>query len=104
MLKHCVFVNFDAATARSDRQQVLAELGSLVSEIDGMIDYSYGPNLDFENKSAAFGDGFICTFKDRAAQRAYETHPRHVELGSKLVDMCVGGHEGIMVFDLEVAG
>lgn len=102
MLKHCVFVKFDAAAVASDRQQVLVDLGSLVGEIDGMMDYSHGPNLDFEKKSPGFSYGFICTFKDRAAHLVYETHPKHVALGSRLVEMCEGGHQGIMVFDLEV--
>ena len=68
----------------------------------GLLDFCFSANLNFENKSTDYGDGFIVTFKDFDAHLAYERHPNHVTLGSKLVSMCVGGYEGIIVFDLEV--
>lgn len=102
MLKHCVFVSFLDEVEVETRMDILGGFGRLVGEIDGMIDYSYGPNLDFENKSEAFGDGFIVTFSDRSAHLAYEAHPLHVELGTKLVSLCKGEHDGIIVFDLQV--
>lgn len=65
-----------------------------------MLDYCFGPNRDFENKSAAYQDGFIVTFTDRDAHLAYETHPLHQKIGSKMVEMCENGHDDIIVFDL----
>ena len=101
MLKHCVFVSFLDEIEVKTRMDILGEFGKLVDEIDGMIDYTYGPNLDFENKSEAFADGFIVTFRDRSAHLAYEAHPLHIELGNMLVSLCKGGHDGIIVFDLQ---
>ena len=102
MLKHCVFVNFRTNVAAEDRERVLSGFGTLLDEVDGMIDYSHGPNLDFEQKSQAYDSGFVITFADRAAHLAYEQHPKHVALGGELVAMCEGGHNGIIVFDLQV--
>lgn len=83
---------------------VICRLGELVDEIDGMLNFRGGPNRDFENKSPEYSHGFVVTFRDRAAHLAYERHPRHVELGARLVSMCRGGAEGIVVYDIDSAG
>lgn len=44
----------------------------------------------------------LVTFRGRTAHLAYEAYPLHIELGAKLMSLCKGGHEGIIVFDLEV--
>ncbi|WP_375569019.1 Dabb family protein [Ahrensia marina] len=102
MLKHCVFVNFKPDCSQIERDKVLAGFAAVADDVPGMLDYCYGPNLDYENKSDAYRDGFIVTFADRDAHLAYENHPLHRELGARMVDMCVGGHDGIIVFDLHV--
>ena len=100
MLAHCVFLNFSDAYDAEERLAVLRGLGELVDQIDGMVGFHYGPNLDFENKTPNHKDGFIVMFRDREAHLKYEQHPRHVELGGQLVDMCVGGADGILVYDI----
>lgn len=102
MLKHCVFVTFKPEHTQAERDAVLAGFAAVADYVPGMLDYCYGPNLDYENKSAAYKDGFIVTFADREAHLAYENHPLHQELGARMVGMCEGGHDGILVFDLEV--
>lgn len=103
MLVHCVFLNLSDTSNPEACMAVLEDLGGLRHEVDGLLDYRYGPNLDFEGKSPDHGAGFVVTFRDRAAHLAYERHPRHVELGGRLVAMCEGGAAGIVVYDLEVA-
>tara|TARA_R110000751_G_scaffold234229_9_gene335793 strand:+ start:97590 stop:97904 length:315 start_codon:yes stop_codon:yes gene_type:complete len=103
MLRHCVFLNFDAAHSGEARMKILAELGALVKEVDGMVGFEYGPNLDFEQKSPNYREGFIASFRDHAALSAYAEHPVHQALGARLAEMCVGGFDGIIVFDLDVA-
>lgn len=102
MLKHCVFVNFKPEYAQAERDAVLAGFARVADDVPGMLDYCYGPNRDFESKSEAYGDGFIVTFSDREAHLAYEDHPFHQQLGAQMVEMCQGGHDGIIVFDLDV--
>lgn len=101
MLRHCVFVNLKDSVDAAERDAVLSGFGTLVEQVDGMLDSSWGPNLDFEAKSPDYTWGFIVTFRDRTAHLAYEQHPIHKELGAKLVAMCKGGHAGILVFDLQ---
>ena len=103
MLRHCVFLIFDAAHSDEARMEILAELGALVNEVDGMVGFEFGSNLDFEQKSPLYREGFIASFRDHAALSAYAKHPVHQTLGARLVEMCVGGHDGIIVFDLDVA-
>ena len=101
MLKHCVFVNLRDDVSPQDRDRVLKGFGELVTEVDGMLDYASGPNLDFESKSPNHRFGFIVTFRDRDAHLEYETHPLHIKLGQELVAMCNGGYEGIVVYDIQ---
>jgi len=102
MLKHCVFLNFNPEFSKADRIEVFERLAVLTDEISGLKSVEYGSNLDFENKSADYSDGFIATFTDRQAHLEYEAHPEHKKAGARLVEMCVGGYDGIMVFDLDI--
>ncbi len=44
----------------------------------------------------------MASFANQAALQIYANHPQHIALGAQLVNMCVNGHHGIMVFDLSV--
>lgn len=103
-LQHCVFLSFEAHHSAEARADVLSSLEAIKSALPGMLGYTFGPNRDYEQKSQGFSDGFIVTFKDRAALADYAAHPLHQAFGAKLVSMCNGGADGIMVFDLEVNG
>lgn len=102
MLKHCVFCHFRDDVTEERRQEAVTAFAPLLQEVNGMIDFAAGPNLDFEAKSAAYSHGFIITFRDRTAHLDYENHPTHKRLGAELVKLCVGGADGIIVFDLSV--
>ena len=102
MLKHCVFLNFKDDVLNGEKEAIMEGLVSLVGVVDGMIDMSFGPNLDFEKKTPDFDYGFIISFRDRKAHLSYEAHETHVEMGSRLVAACDGGVDGIVVFDLDV--
>ncbi|AML52208.1 Dabb family protein [Falsihalocynthiibacter arcticus] len=102
MLKHCVFVDFQPQYTQEERDAVLAGFAEVAADVPGMLDYCFGPNLDFENKSPAYRDGFVVTFENRDALLAYANHPHHMALGARMVAMCNGGYDGIIVFDLSV--
>ncbi len=104
MLLHCVFLQFSDGYGEAERTDVLRELSKLTDEVDGMLQFHYGRNLDFENKTPDHKDGFVVFFRDREAHLAYERHPQHVSLGGRLVEMCVGGADGIVVYDLACEG
>lgn len=102
MLDHCVFCQILPETPRARVDDILTRLASLLGVVEGMQDFRAGPNRDYESKTGAYGIGFICTFRDRAAHLAYERHPVHQAAGADLVSICVGGYAGITVFDLDI--
>ena len=101
MIKHCVFLNFKSEISESEQFDVFEGLSNLKNQVEGLNDFEYGNNLDFEQKSADYNSGFIASFENRQALLEYNEHPEHALLGSKLVSMCKGGHKGIIVFDIE---
>ncbi len=101
MLKHCVFLNFRTEVSESEQFDIFEGLSMLKDQIEGWVEFEYGNNLDFEHKSADYNSGFIASFENRQALLEYNEHPEHALLGSKLVSMCKGGHQGIIVFDIE---
>ena len=103
MLAHCVFLKVSPSHDTSDTEEVLQALGQLKDEVDGILSYEYGPNRDFEAKTAEYTYGFVVTFRDREAHLAYERHPKHIALGARLVAMCDGGADGIAVYDIDCA-
>ena len=102
MILHCVFCNFRDDVPRAARFGVMQDLRDLCAGFDGVLGFDFGTNLDFEKKSQDHGEGFIIRFADRAAVDVYAGNARHKELGGQLCDLCVGGADGIIVYDLEV--
>jgi len=101
MIKHCVFLNFKSEISESEQFDVFEGLSNLKNQVEGLNDFEYGNNLDFEQKSADYNSGFIASFENRQALLEYNENPEHALLGSKLVSMCKGGYKGIIVFDIE---
>ena len=101
MIKHCVFLNFKSETSESEQFDIFEGLSMLKDQIEGLVEFEYGNNLDFEHKSADYNSGFIASFENCQALLEYNEHPEHVLLGAKLVSMCKDGHQGIIVFDIE---
>ncbi len=99
MIRHIVMLNL---ADDGDLPDVMTGLGDLVGEIAGYTSFEHGPNIDAEGKTPDHAYGFICTFHDRASLDAYANDPRHQALGGRLVAMCNGGGDGIMVMDIEV--
>lgn len=101
MILHCVFCNFRADAPVAQREQVLQDLAALSRSLDGVLGFDFGPNRDFEKKSQSFSDGFVIRFATQDALERYAIHPEHQRLGGQLCDLCEGGADGIIVFDLE---
>ena len=101
MILHCVFCNFQDEITLTQRTSIFEELRSFSQNLDDVLAFDSGPNRDFENKSPNFSDGFVIHFRDQQALENYAVHPTHQQLGSRLCDLCKGGADGIMVFDIE---
>lgn len=102
MILHSVYCDFRSDVSGVKRRQVFKDLSVLCHTIDGFIAFDHGPNRDFEKKSRTYSDGFVIRFDSQHALEIYANHPTHILLGSRLCDLCVGGADGLIVFDLEV--
>ncbi len=102
MIKHCVFCKFKDDISSAERLRLVSAFDVLLGQVDGMISFRAGENLDFEAKSPAFTHGFVVEFENEEAVQRYADHPVHQQLGAALVANCAGCADGIMVFDLQV--
>lgn len=103
MIRHCVLLNLAPAADRGELDRVILALADLVDRLDGCGGFVAGPNRDYEGKSPHIDYGFTFDAETPAALAAYAVHPDHVALGARLVAMCEGGADGIIVHDLEYA-
>jgi len=102
MILHCVFCNFRNDTSNAAQTAAIRALEEFSLTLEGVLGFDHGPNLDFEQKSQSYDQGFVIRFKDADALHHYANHPTHQALGGKLASLCHGGGEGIIVFDLDV--
>ncbi|MDX8354062.1 Dabb family protein [Cognatiyoonia sp. IB215182] len=104
MIRHIVLLNLKDDHDAAELEAILDQLAALVGVLPGFSAFEHGPNRDLEAKSQNYPYGFIGTFEDTDALQTYAGDARHSALGARLVDLCVGGADGIMVIDLEVPG
>lgn len=101
MILHAVYLRLTTGADRSELAEVMSGLGSLTSKLDGMTNFRHGPNHDFEGKTLHFPYGFVAEFVGVEALKAYAADEEHAALGARLVALCDGGADGIVVYDLE---
>ena len=102
MILHCVFCHFRDDISEADKTAALKALEAFSLTLDGVESFKFGPNKDFEKKSQDYDQGFVIGFANEDALHHYAEHPTHKKLGSKLAQLCQGGGDGIIVFDLDV--
>ena len=103
MIRHIVLLALTPDHDAGELADIMQQLAALVGHLPGFTDFEHGPNRDFENKSAQYPYGFVGTFTGPAALDTYARDARHSALGARLVAMCDGGADGIMVADLAVS-
>ncbi|AMD61072.1 Dabb family protein [Rhizobium pusense] len=102
MILHCVFLRFKAATAASEKHAIFEAIAALKDVIPGIVDVKYGQNVSPEGLNGGFVDGFIVTLESPEARDEYLAHPKHMEVGERLVSLTDGGLAGLLVFDMNV--
>ena len=103
MIRHCVMLRLRPGVEETALPAAVAGLADLVARLDGCSGFCAGSNRDFERKSPDFAYGFKLDARDAVALAAYAAHPEHKALGTRLVDLCEGGADGIVVYDLEIS-
>ncbi len=64
VIKHCVFCKFKDDLSSAERLRLVSAFDVLLGQVNGMISFEAGVNLDFEAKSPAFTHGFIVEFEN----------------------------------------
>ncbi len=77
MIRHCVFVKFQPAFSRAERDALHADLERLMPKLPGMRTLAAGINVNPEGLGHGFDDGFLIDFDDAGARDAYLVHPDH---------------------------
>ena len=99
MIQHIVMLRLKPDADPAELAAVMQGLGAL--GLAGFTGFQHGPNRDYEAKTQDYPYGFIGTFTDADAVATYAADPRHQALGGRLVALCEGGGDGIMVMDIE---
>jgi hypothetical protein len=97
-VNHIVLLSFKPETSEETVGQIFDALLDLSESIDGIENYSAGPNNSPQSLSQGYTHGFVMTFSDAAARDAYLTHPEHV----KFEGMALPHIASVAVFDYEV--
>ncbi len=103
MIRHCVFVQFQAGTPDDLKREIYEGLAGLQDHHSGFLGIDYGVNVSPEGMDKGHSEGFIINFTDADALNAYLVDEEHQRIGAKLVAASEGGKSGILVFDMEVA-
>lgn len=104
MIRHCVFIRFQATVADAERQSILSDIAALQRLVPGYLTYTAGANVSPEGLGKDYNSGFIIDFADAGARDAYLVHPAHEKAGGRIVAATEGGINGVFVYDFEIAG
>ncbi|MCX7013092.1 MAG: Dabb family protein [Candidatus Sumerlaeota bacterium] len=97
MVKHIVIFKAKPETTEVRMGELMGELASLKSKIEGIVDFSGGKNISGEGRSHGFTHGFVMTFADQAKLQAYLPHSQHKAVAAKALALC----EDVVVIDFE---
>ena len=103
MIRHIVLIKFNTGLSAAEIDDIFAHLHAIKSKVPGVIAITSGRSESPEKIERGYLHGFVADFADWGVLQAYQDHPDHKRLGARLVANAVGGIDGILVFDLEVA-
>lgn len=104
MIRHCVFIRFRPTVTAPEKAALFARIAALRPRLPGFLAAHVGRNVSPESgMDKGYAEGFIVDFADAAARNAYLADPEHRKAGAELVAAAIGGAEGILVCDMEIA-
>lgn len=102
MIRHIVLTTFRPDVDESTIREIYDGLAALVDELPGAGGFIGGRSDSPEAMERGYHHGFVIDFDGPDDLAVYADHPRHRELGARLVANAVGGADGILVVDLDV--
>lgn len=104
MIRHVVLIRFQPEVSEAKIAALFAELKEIEDKLPACLGITAGKSASPEKMERGYMHGFIADFTDWAGLQAYQDHPDHQIAGAKLTEHAQGGKDGILCFDLEVAG
>lgn len=102
MIRHIVLMKARPEVSEAHIAAIFADLHGL--KLPGILAIHSGRSHSPERIERGYLHGFTVDFADWDALAAYQAHPDHRRVGAALVAATQGGLDGILVFDLPVAG
>lgn len=104
MIRHIVLARLRADVTEADATDLWRDLHAIEGKVEGLLSIAAGRSESPERIERGYLHGFTVDFTDWAALAAYQAHPAHRAFGARLVAHTDGGIDGILVFDLDMAG
>ena len=100
MLRHMVMMKFADHVDATAIASIRDELESLQSLMGGISGFTWRENISPEDRVVhGLRHLFWFDFDTEADRDAYLVHPAHQATGARLVSLCDGGADGIVVCD-----
>ena len=99
MIRHIVLCKVSPKADADEVAAVWTGLAALRGVVPGLLASHFGADVSSEGIARGYTHGFTMDFKDKAALEGYLVHPAHVRAGARLVGICEGGVEGVLVVD-----
>ena len=96
MIYHILLLEPKPETTPEDMEAVLQACKALKGQIPGLLDVQAGPNQHTANFGYTYG--FVMTFADAEALKAYSPHPAHKAVSPRLRQLC----SHLLNFDLPI--
>ena len=95
MIRHIVLFRIKDEF-KAEIPQLVKNFYTMKGKVDGLIDLEAG--ADIRGSERSYDLALICTFRDRAAFDAYQTHPAHMPVKKRMHEV----REGSVACDFEV--
>ncbi|MDN2579315.1 Dabb family protein [Aquibium sp. ELW1220] len=103
MIRHIVLTRFKPDMTENEIADIYAGLSALTDSLQGARGFTGGRSASPERIERGYMHGFVIDFDGWAELKAYADHPKHRALGARIVENAIGGIDGVLVLDLEVA-
>lgn len=103
MIRHIVLVKMDADGAIAQLESAFQQIGRVVDRLPGGLSFACGPSHSPEQLERGYTHGLVLDFTDWQALHDYAVDAEHVAAGALITQVALGGQDGLLVVDLEVA-
>jgi Stress responsive A/B Barrel Domain len=104
MIRHIVLLKARPEVADARIAAIFADLHAICAKLSGIGAFHAGRSESPERIERGYLHGFTIDFADWQSLAAYQDNPEHKKIGAALVAVSRGGIDGILVFDLPIAG